>query len=402
MTSLRQKDLQELIARRNQEEPIISLYLNLSRPQQRSTEVNSMLHTSLQKVKSDDRFSREQQKSLQDLSRKIDAAFHGGKIRLEPRSRTLALFVGTDGFWKEVQFPVIVSHSQVHVSFSPYTRPLTALKNVFTRYAVLVTDSRQARIFTLFMGDIENRHDHFVKDEVPDRVRAKASLASGGGRVMGASGGGEPVTSGIGDQKIQRHIQDHVQHHLRNAAEKALYVCKDSGFERLILASTEDYLISSLRNHLHSYLQQRYIAAFKADPEEHTDKLRKKALGVIRTWEQEQEEQTVNRILEENHAAGLAVLGTEPVLEALGFGQVHTLVLENDLKLGGYVCDQDGTLSTYLEKCPACSQNMRKTEDLTEEMIEEAVAQGAEVEHVSRSHEEFATYGIGALLRFKV
>ncbi|MCF8039706.1 MAG: hypothetical protein K9K79_10355, partial [Desulfohalobiaceae bacterium] len=196
--------------------------------------------------------------------------------------------------------------------------------------------------------------------------------------------------------------QDHVQHHLRNAAEKALYVCKDSGFERLILASTEDYLISSLRNHLHSYLQERCIAEFKAGPEEHSDELRKKALGVIRTWEKEREQQTVNRLLEENHPQGLAVLGTEPVLEALGFGQVHTLVLENDLKLAGYVCDQDRILSTYQEKCPACSQGMRKTEDLTEEMIEEAVAQGAEVEHVFGSHKEFETYGIGALLRFKV
>jgi len=43
---------------------------------------------------------------------------------------------------------------------------------------------------------------------------------------------------------------------------------------------------------------------------------------------------------------------------------------------------------------------MRQTEDLTEELAEEAVGQNAEVEHVFASHEDFKPCGIGAFLRF--
>ncbi len=62
----------------------------------------------------------------------------------------------------------------------------------------------------------------------------------------------------------------------------------------------------------------------------------------------------------------------------------------------------DRILSTYLESCPICGQPMRRTEDLAEEMVEEAIGQNAEVKHVLVSHEDFKPYGIGAFLRFTV
>jgi peptide chain release factor subunit 1 len=278
----------------------------------------------------------------------------------------------------------------MHVDFTPFTRPLSGLMDEFKRYGVLITDSRQARIFTLYLGEIETSQDVFIQDEVPDRVRVKASMASGRGQVM----------SGLGDQRIQRHIEDHVHRHLKNVADQAFTLFKSSGFERLILASTEAQLISKLYDHLHSYLQERCVAQFTADPRDNWDQLRQKALETAQSWEREHEVEIIDHLLEESNSGGKAVLGVEPVLEALIFGQVHTLVLEHNIQLGGSVCDEDRTLSTYLDTCPLCGQPMRQTEDLTEELVEEALGQNAEVEHVFVTHEDFKPYGIGAFLRF--
>lgn len=45
---------------------------------------------------------------------------------------------------------------------------------------------------------------------------------------------------------------------------------------------------------------------------------------------------------------------------------------------------------------------MEKTDDLAEEMVAGALAQGAEVEHIFEAHEDFEKYQAGALLRFSL
>ncbi len=117
--------------------------------------------------------------------------------------------------------------------------------------------------------------------------------------------------------------------HSRQARIFTLF--KSSGFERLILASTEDQLISTLYDHLHSYLQERVVARFKADSRDNRDKLRIKALETAQDWEREHEAQILDQLLEEHNSGGKAQLGVVPVLEALSFGQVHTLIQKHNL-----------------------------------------------------------------------
>lgn len=92
-----------------------------------------------------------------------------------------------------------------------YTRPLSLVLDEFDRYCVLVVDSRKARIFSLFLGVMEEYTDIFVEDEVPNRVRVNLSMT-------GSSAG---IYGGIGDERIQRHIEDHVHRHIKNVTDKA-------------------------------------------------------------------------------------------------------------------------------------------------------------------------------------
>ena len=103
---------------------------------------------------------------------------------------------------------------------------------------------------------------------------------------------------------------------------------------------------------------------------------------VAHDWQQKHERRLIDMLVENTAPGGKALLGVQPVLEALTMGKVDTLVMDHAFRAQGSVCPGDHVLSTYLDTCPVCGEAMRHTDTLAEEMIDEAIAQGAEVEHL--------------------
>ncbi len=382
--------VKELLAfrERAREHPVVSLYLNVTPPRPFVSELRSLLHARRTRLRESD-WAKGEIRALEELFERIEARVEELERALE-RTRLLVLFADPGGFWQEYRLPVALP-SRLMVEPDPYVRPLTVLLDEFDRYCVVVTDARKARLFSLYLGDFEEHPDVFVEDEVPNRVTVSRSLTS-------ASGSG--VWGGLGDQRIQRHIEDHVHRHLKRVADLTFRFYQETGFDRLLLGGPEDKVLPWLRDHLHSYLQGRVAGEFHARPEWNEAQLKERALEVAARWERRCEEELIERLLELCRPGGKGALGLEPVLEALMLGQVHTLVVRHDFRAEGRLCPQDHYLSTYLEKCPLCGGAMEPVEDLVDEMVEEAIAQNAEVEHVFTEHEGFSEHGVGAILRF--
>ncbi len=247
-------------------------------------------------------------------------------------------------------------------------------------------------MFSLFLGKFKEYPDLFVQDDVPDRVSAKKSMA------VSAWG----VYSGMGDQRIQRHIEDHVHRHLNRVAERTFEFSKDKGIERLILAAPDERTVSLLKDHLHSYLKQRVLGEFHARPDDAEQRLQEKALDTKREIEEREQEKLLDRLMDLHLSAGLGVVGLQPVLDALRMGQIHTLVMKDDFTASGYLCPKDRYLSAGASSCPVCGKALQPVERLPEEMLQEALAQGAEILYASVEHADFDPHGIGALLRFRV
>lgn len=203
-------ELEILANYQNTENPVVSLYLNITPPRNYENELNSMIHTTLREIEQEARYTDKQIKRLKKLMEKIEDYVAKAFNRFE-RTWLVALFADADGFWQEYYLPVNLPSSMV-VEVDPYTRPMTLLLDEFDRYCVVVGDSRKARIFSLYLGDFEEFPDVFIEDNVPDGVRVKQSMTAGGGTVMG----------GLGDKRIERHIEDHVHRHLKKVVEEAL------------------------------------------------------------------------------------------------------------------------------------------------------------------------------------
>lgn len=383
------QDVERLRAWRAQEHPIVSLYLNVTPPHPFVSELNSLIHLQKERWATNNAWDKRQLRALEELLARLEQHVRSVERQLE-RTRLLAIFASADGFWQEYRLPVALP-SQLVIDFDPYIRPLTVLLDEFDRYCVVVTDARKARIFSLYLGEFEE-HRGVFDDDVPSKVSVGRGVRLGGPGVWG----------GTGELRIQRHIEDHIHRHLKHVAERTFDFFTQKQCDLLIIAGPEDKTLPYLKEHLHSYLRERLAGEFHARPDVPIAQLKERALAVAHAWERRHEEQLIARLLEAAHRPnGLGALGIEPTLEALMLGQVHTLVLQHDARFTGTVCPNDHFLSLYLERCPSCQGPMHHTEDLADEMIEEAIHQNAEIEHIFTNHEGFTSYGVGAILRFR-
>jgi peptide chain release factor subunit 1 len=383
--------LEQLSEQRSNEHPMVSLYLNVTPPRDYTSDLNSLLHQARLRVQSSDQYTEQQQEELERVFRSLEKHIRQ-RGRPESGTKLIAIFANAAGTWEEFSLPVGLA-SQISVEPDPAIRPLSILLNEFNRYCVLVADTRKARIFSLFLGEFEDHPGIFMENEVPDRVKVNLSMTSG-------SGG--DIRGGLGDQRIQRHIDDHVHRHLRDVAERTFRFFQKKGFNRLIIGGHKDKILPRLKNQLHSYLLERLAGEFYADIDDKDEELRDKALQTAQTFEREQEKELLERLQNEHDSGGKAVLGVEPTLEALLFGQVHTLILDSRFEKPGYACPHDHYLSTYVQQCPVCGHNMAEVPDLGDEMTEEAVNQNAEMEHIFQDIAPLSEHGVAALLRFTV
>ncbi|MFW6147637.1 MAG: hypothetical protein ACOC6B_04510 [Thermodesulfobacteriota bacterium] len=384
--------VERLLHHQSSDYPVISLYLNITPPRDFTTELRSLIHAATSQLEQDEEYNDDQLRELEHMFNTLED--HVGNFLVSHKqTRLVVIFSSSDGLWEEFRLPVPLP-SRMVVEATPYVRPLSMLLDEFNRYCVVVADSSNARIFSLYMGDFEEHPNVFIRSEVPDRVNVKVSMT------------GDPATGvrgGLGAQRIQRHIEDHIHRHLKNVADQTFEIFRKNQFDRLIVAGPEDKTIPWFQDHLHSYLKERLTGKFHARPEDNEKELKEKALHAAQQGERLHEERVIEQLMEEKgRPGGKAVQGIEPTLEALMMGQIQTLVIRHDFRATGYTCPSGHILSTYLKTCPVCGQPMQETQDLGEEMVEEALSQNAEIEHVFAEHEDFDPIGVGALLRFSL
>jgi hypothetical protein len=383
--------IKEIADNVNAEHPYISLYLNVTPNHDYHKELNSVVHSTLHKIRAENRYSKHQIKDLETLVEKIQDYFRT-RFQHSKRTRMLVLFANKKGMWEEIHLPAAIP-SQATVEPHPYVRPVSMLLDKLERYGVLVCDMREARMFTLFLGEFEEHSDIFFEDYVPDTVHDKLS------RTVSKGNG---VHSGLGDQRILRHIEDHVHRHLKHVADQVFAMYKRNQFNTLLLGGPEDKTLPWLKDHLHSYIQKIVVGEFHTRPDRHIEEIKEKALEAVDRYEQQQEIDLINTLLEENYPGGKASLGLQETLNSLMIGQVHTLVVQDKYRKPGHVCPNDHYLSIENKPCPLCNGEMVATDDFIEEMVEEAIAQNAEIRHIYWNNDTFQSYGIGALLRFSL
>jgi len=410
------KDVKQLLAYRNGNTWVSTLSLNIDGHRFPKRKEFMVVFKNLVKQK---RAELDQTALAPEVRQSIEEDFEKMEAYLDQLDRNhhrgiLIYSCSQKGLWLPLLFPVPLQ-SKMTVLPHPYTLPLTALLDQFPKYAVVLVSQERARIFEVYLGEITEHSE--IYDEIPGKVHdpsskeyksmdeyglAERRIERRGRRSDSPAGGGnsESGVYGLAERKIERHVENHVRHHYKRIAETTFTFFKDHQFDWLILGGQEENR-ASFEEVLHHDLKERIIARIKSDPKSSLPSVYEESLAKIREVEWDRKDALVKRIIEANRPLGRGVLGLRPTLHALAQGVVQTLVVQGGAERPGARCRSCGNLNEGGATCPECGSQTDPVPDLLEEIIEKAIAQSAQIVHLSNHPILEQLGGVGALLRYQ-
>jgi peptide chain release factor subunit 1 len=289
----------------------------------------------------------------------------------------------------------------------PLIREILAIDEEFGKVGILLVDKHHIRFF---IADITGTKE--VADFVePILVRAH-KFHSGGTFLKGAEGErrlqmpsriGAPnvVRHGVGEWRFHQRIQHDWHATLKLAADAVFEYWKEHPFDHLVIGSLEGEAVKEIENALHDYLKRILLGYIEINPAEADEVEVWNKLLEFRIQKDREEERELIKQLKEEIGWGTAVNGLEKTLEMLMFGNVRTLIVNEDFSKEGYICRGTETLSLNWE-CPSDNDKPEPVFDIVDEMIEEALYQRAKVEVIVDKELQKEVDGVAALLRFRL
>lgn len=288
-------------------------------------------------------------------------------------TRGLGLFANGGELVETVQ-TALPLRNVARVGSTPYVVPLEALLGRSHHIALAIVSRDRARLFRYRLG----RLDEY------ERVESDVHRQHDQG--------------GWSQARYQRNIEHDVLHHMKDVAELLRRVYEDEPIDALAFAGpTED--VAQFERTLHPYLRE---ARHRTNPtlslHSGPDDI-KSALGEI---EQElvstRRRELLDRLAAAQGQAERAARGIRHVVEAVNAKRVDTLFVVEGAGEPGYK-SATGALAMHQEEAAAYGEPVEPVPDLVDEIIEEAVRSGAQIE-LFRDGTRLDGESVAALLRF--
>ena len=234
--------------------------------------------------------------------------------------------------------------------------PLQQVLDQSDRYAIILTDKDEARLFLFYLEQIEEVTK--IVDEIPGRVR---------------------FPDPFGELEYMRKHIEHYHHHFDRVSETALRLLQREPFEHLIIGGLWETL-PEFESRLHRYLRDRIMARWDIDVQ-HTP-----TTEVLERTRQE-EQQFLERQARDTWKAiqdlrpQRGALGPEEVFAALWQRRVQTLLEEPGVARPGFRCTACGRLSLGDGPCVECGGKKADVPEVYQEAVHDAIEQSAHVRY---------------------
>jgi peptide chain release factor subunit 1 len=302
--------------------------------------------------------------------------------RFEPGGKGLIIFCDdSENFWwaHGINAPV---QNNVRWSDTAHILPLLEILDEYERYGVVLVDKAHARLFTVFMGEIEDLHKALAPAPV------KHINTTGTDHILS-------------QKRFQRKADTHAHWHLKHVAEIVDKLIDQYGFDRLVLAGHIE-ATSELSYLLSKRARARVVGRIALPIEASEHEVLEETLKIERQVEREAE----NRLVAELIAADghhPVRHGLERTLLALGEGRIWRLIYASGFSSRGGQCSNCAMLFAKTEgSCDYCGGAIGPVNDLVERMVERVLESDGKVEEVEgeAANRLQQIGGIGAFLRF--
>jgi peptide subunit release factor 1 (eRF1) len=375
---IRSTDLQRLMQRPASENPILSVYLDMSvnSDNKRTFAVFLNKQRSAFAELASDRESHHRVPlgaAFERVHRWLDESF-------DESNRGVALFTEIGGDWFEAfQFPIPV-RNRIETGPHPVVAPLMEVLASNPRFGVLLVDREHLRALAVFMGSI--------RDEIaiaPDALPTPHDVHAGS----------------VATRDLQKRKAEEVRQFFKDfAAAVGEFDRKQTPDAWILLGTTEN--VKKFRDCLPDGVEARIIHTAHAPVDAPAAELLDRLRPVFDDYSLRERAGVIDLIRDRVRQRHLAVAGVGPTLEQLQEGKIDRLVIARDLESRGAQCTRCAFLlasPAVNGSCPYCGGDVRNDVDLVESIVRMAAQQEVDVEFAdSEPMAELA--GVGGLLRF--
>lgn len=361
---------------------IMSVYLDCD--QSRQANLNRGFITALQqKIRAmaptiaDERLRT---KFLADAECVIDSA-----EKYVPRGRTLVLFCDTaSDFRFSCELAVPVDRTEIRWERMPYVRPLVEVFDEHERYAVVLLDKRDARLFTVSVGEIEENR------EMLSQERRKRPNQEGHDNMKGHS-------------QLQQRDDTITQQHMKEVAAELERLLATKKFDRLVMGG-QHQLAKGLEASLSKRLQDLVVGFIPLPVTASEREVLAATTRIHEEAERRDEVAAVEQLITAAAKVSQASLGLQPTLDAMRLGSIMRLVYVHDYSQPGKQCVKcESLFPDGLDSCAFCGGGVQNVEDVVSVLVDRVVNSGGEAESVrGEAADKLRGNGqIGAFLRFQ-
>jgi peptide chain release factor subunit 1 len=301
----------------------------------------------------------------------------------KPRGQSVAIFCDDSENFCQMHDLHAPIRRQAWWEPAPHLRPLFEVIEEYERFGVILTDKTQARLFIVFLGEIEEWQEAFAEADVKQiKAPAKDRLRS--------------------QLNMQRKAEMHVQWHLKHVAETMARFAQAYEFDRLVLAGPVE-ATSELRRLLSKRLHSRVVGTLSLPVQASAQQVLEETLKIEEEVERTAEIALVEDLLTAAAKHKQATQGLQPTLRALRENRIWRLVYVEGFNPRGKECPKCSSLATNEPKtCKYCGTPLKPLDDLIERMAEKLIENGGKTEMVCGVAAERlkSAGGIGAFLRF--
>jgi len=379
-TTLSKADLEELLGRvAKPGSPVLSVFLDTDQSREFNLErafgvvLKDMLREIRQKLDKEARreFDADAERIRQFL----------GEYRDVKRGLVVFCDASEKFFWhRELNIRV---RNRARWDETPQVRPLIEMLDEYERYAVVLTDRKQARFFTIFLGEIEIRG----QAEAPLEVTRVNEI------------GTDHIES---QMSIQHKADQHAHLHLKNVAELTARLARVREFDRLILAGPVE-ATSELSGLLPKGLRAKVVRQISLPINGSDALVLEETLKVEAEIERERETELVRQLIDAAPAHLKAVVKLAPTIQAIQEQRVWQLIYAEGFAPPGSECGNCKALNAGEKAtCDYCGQTVKGVSDFIDRAAGRVLEMQGRVEEVrGAAAESFQEYGnIGAFLRW--
>jgi peptide chain release factor subunit 1 len=375
MATLLQEKFDRLVSFPPTTFPVISLYLNAEPDQHGKDDLERFLRRELP---ARGRTFEPRTADRESYDRDVERIHAWVAENLRPSANGVAIFAcsGADDFFEAVQLEAPVKEHRLYVYNQPQLYELARLTDAYPRYAAVVLDSQQARIFVFALGGTVGQAEVVAEESV------KKHQAGGWSQA-----------------RYQRHVDSIRQQHAKDTVAALERIVREEDIGHIVLAGDE-VMVPAFREELPQHLQDKLVDdVLRLDISAPEHEVLEATLDAMISEDRRDDADRVRRAIEGYRAGGLGVAGLGPTLVALIRGQVGELLISEEFETRHAEPVPRNSPLLPPELVAGLAEEV-ETVDLPDELVTRSRSTGATVSFIQNPTLLAEVDGVAAILRF--